>query len=77
MADEHETPNPVDQAIYRSQSPRVAVEGKRYGHGTCTVLWIKASDNGWVLLPHGMPTLAVHLPLDELTAMLDGLRAKL
>jgi hypothetical protein len=52
---------PIDQAIYDSHSPRVAACGKRYGHGLCTVLWIKASDNGWVLLPHGMPDLAVHL----------------
>ncbi len=49
----------------------------RYGHGPCTILWIKASDKGWVLLPHGMPDLAVCLPTDELVTMLDRLRAKL
>jgi hypothetical protein len=68
---------PIDQAIYDSRSPRVAVCGIRYGHGFCTVLWIKSSDNGWVLLPHGMPDLAVHLPSDELVTMLDRLRDKL
>lgn len=77
VADEHETVHPVDQAVCRSRSPRVAVEGKRYDHGMCTVLWIKASDNGWVLLPHGTPSLAVHLSLNELTTMLDSLREKL
>jgi hypothetical protein len=71
------TVHPVDQALYDSRSPRVAACGIRYGHGFCNVLWIKASDNGWVLLPHGMPNLAVHLPIDELVTMLDGLRAKL
>ncbi len=76
-AREHETVHPVDQAIYQSRSPRVAVLGTRYGHGDCTVLWIKASDNGWVLLPHGMPTLAIHLPAHEFTTMLDGLRERL
>jgi hypothetical protein len=38
-----------------------------------TVLWIKGTDGGWVLLPHGTPSLAVHLPATELTATLDGL----
>ncbi len=76
-AQEHETVNPVDQAVYQSGAPRVAVKGTRYGHGACTVLWIKASDNSWVLLPHGVPTLAVHLPASEFTAMLDGLRERL
>lgn len=71
---ERATVHPVDQAIYQSGSPRVAVKGTRYGHGTCTVLWIKASDSGWVLLPHGVPALAVHLPPSEFTTMLDGLR---
>lgn len=74
---ERETVHPVDQAIYQSSSPRVAVLGTRYGDGTCTVLWIKASDNGWVLLPHGMPTLAVHLSVHEFTTMLNGLRERL
>jgi hypothetical protein len=68
---------PIDQAIYDSRSPRVTASGIRYGHGACTVLWIKASDNGWVLLPHGMPAFAVHLPADELVTMLDRLRDKL
>lgn len=68
---------PIDQAIYNSRSPRVTASGIRYGHGFCTVLWIKVSDNGWVLLPHGMPDLAVHLPADELITMLDRLRDKL
>lgn len=63
--------------MYESWSPRVAVQRTRYGHGWCTVLWIKTANTGWVLLPHGMPSLAVHLPLPELTAMLDGLREKL
>ncbi len=67
----------IDQAIYDSHSPRVTACGRRYGHGLCTVLWIKASDNGWVLLPHGMPDLAVHLSTDDLVTMLDRLRDKL
>ncbi len=66
-----------DQVVWRSRSPRVAVQGTRYGHGACTVLWIKASGDGWVLLPHGMPTLAVHLSANELANMIDGLRDKL
>jgi hypothetical protein len=41
------------------------------------VLWIRAGDGGWVLLPHGMPTLAVHLSATEFTSMLNGLRDKL
>jgi hypothetical protein len=77
VSNEPETVYPIDQAIYQSRSPRVAVQGIRYGHGYCTVLWIKASDNGWVLLLHGMPTLAVHLSVTELTVMLNGLREKL
>lgn len=78
MADEEaERVHSVDQAIYQSHSPRVAALGMRYGHGRCTVLWIKDGDNGWVLLPHGVPNLAVHLPSDELTTMLDNLREKL
>jgi hypothetical protein len=40
----------------------------------CTVLWIKAGDHGWVLLPHGVPDLAVHLPEQEFLTMLDRLR---
>ncbi len=47
-----DTVHPVDQAIYDSHSPRVTVCGIRYGHGACTILWIKAGDDGWVLLPH-------------------------
>jgi hypothetical protein len=62
--------HPIDQAVYQSRAP----QGTRYGHGSCTVLWIKAGDDGWVLLPHGMPTLAVHLPAREFTTMLDSLR---
>lgn len=77
MADERERVHPLDQAVYQSRAPRVAVQGIRYGHGACTVLWIKTSDDGWVLLPHGMPTLAVHLPAHEFTTMLDGLRDRL
>jgi hypothetical protein len=69
--------HPIDQAIYDSRAPRVAAWGRRYGHGRCTVLWIKAGDNGWMLLPHGVPDLAVHLPTDELVTMIDRLRDKL
>lgn len=69
--------HPMDRAIYDSHSPRVTACGRRYGHGLCTLLWIKAGDHGWVLLPHGMPDLAVHVPHDELISMLDRLRAKL
>ncbi len=75
-----DTVHPVDQAIYDSHSPRVAVCGTRHGHGpsdACTVLWIKTGDHGWVLLPHGMPDLAVHLPTHEFITMLDRLRDKL
>ncbi|MGH3781328.1 MAG: methyltransferase domain-containing protein [Pseudonocardiaceae bacterium] len=39
--------------------------------------WLAQAAPGWVLLPHGMPDLAVHLPIDELVAMLDRLRDKL
>ena len=66
-----------NQAVYDSYAPRVATCGTRYGHGACTVLWIKASDNGWVLLPHGVPDLAVHLPAEEFITMLDRLRDRL
>lgn len=76
-AKEPDTVHPVDQAVYRSSSPRVAAQGTRYGHGACTVLWIKTSDNGWVLLPHGAPSLAVHLPVSEFITMLDSLRERL
>jgi hypothetical protein len=42
MADKEAEPvHSVDQAIYQSHSPRVAALGMRYGHGRCTVLWIK------------------------------------
>ena len=77
MADDSGTVHPIDQAVYDSYAPRVATCGTRYGHGACTVLWIKASDNGWVLLPHGMPDLAVHLPAEEFITMLDRLRDRL
>jgi hypothetical protein len=77
MADDSGTVYPIDQAIYDSHSPRVAACGIRYGHGLCTVLWIKTGDHGWVLLPHGMPDLAVHLPEQELVTMLNRLRNKL
>ena len=68
---------PADHAIYQSRTPRVAVCGTRYGHGLCTILWIKARDNEWMLLPHGVPSLAVHLSTNELSRMLDRLREKL
>jgi hypothetical protein len=68
---------PIDQAIYDSRSPRVATCGIRYGHGFCTILWIRVGDNGWVLLPHGMPDLAVHLSGDEFVTMLDRLQDEL
>jgi hypothetical protein len=72
-----EAVQPMDKAIYDSHSPRVTACGRRYGHGACTVLWIKVSDDGWVLLPHGMPDLAVHLSTGDLVTMLDRLRDKL
>jgi delta-aminolevulinic acid dehydratase/porphobilinogen synthase len=37
----------ADHAIYRSGSPRVASSGIRYGHGLCTILWIKVEDSEW------------------------------
>lgn len=77
VADEAGPVHAVDQAIYHSHSPRVATLGMRYGYGPCTVLWIKDGDNGWVLLPHGVPTLAVHVPSADLRTMLDNLREKL
>lgn len=76
MAD-NDTVDPIDQEIYNSRAPRVAACGFRHGHGACTVLWIKTGDHGWVLLPHGMPDLAVHLPTHELITMLNLLRDKL
>jgi hypothetical protein len=79
VADEAEPVPPVDQVIYQSHPPGIAALGMRYGrygNGRCTVLRIKAGDTGWVLLPHGMPNLAVHLPTDELTTMPDNLREK-
>jgi hypothetical protein len=69
--------HPADHAIYQSSSPRVAACGIRYGQGRCTILWIKVRDNEWVLLPHGLPHLAIHISTDELIAMLDRLRSKL
>ncbi|MGH3603420.1 MAG: hypothetical protein ACRDQI_05270 [Pseudonocardiaceae bacterium] len=72
-----DSPYPADHAIYRSGSPRVSSCGTRYGHGQCTILWIKVKDSEWMLLPHGVPSLAVHLSTDELTTMLDRLREKL
>lgn len=68
---------PADHAIYRSASPRVASSGIRYGHGLCTILWIKVKDCEWVLLPHGLPSLAIHITREELATMLDRLREKL
>jgi hypothetical protein len=68
---------PADHAIYQSRSPRVAACGIRYGHGFCNILWIKVHDNEWMLLPHGVPSLAVHVSTDELTTMLGRLREKL
>jgi hypothetical protein len=68
---------PADHAIYRSSSPWVAASSIRYGHGLCTILWIKVKDSEWVLLPHGVPGLAIHITRDELIAMLDRLREKL
>jgi hypothetical protein len=67
----------ADHAIYRSSSPRVSACGTRYGQGRCTILWIKVRDSEWVLLPHGVPELAIHVSTDELTAMLDRLQTKL
>lgn len=69
--------HPADHAIYHSGSPRVSACGTRYGHGCCTILWIKSQDDEWVLLPHGVPNLAVHLSADELTTMLNRLQEKL
>lgn len=68
---------PADHAIYQSRSPRVTACGIRYGYGLCTILWIKVQDNEWMLLPHGVPSLAVHLSTDDLTRMLDRLQEKL
>lgn len=75
-ADE-EAAHPADHAIYHSSSPRVSACGTRYGHVLCTVLWIKVNNSEWVLLPHGLPSLAVHLSTDEVTTMLNRLREKL
>jgi hypothetical protein len=72
-----DTVHPIDREIYNSLAPRVAACGFRHEHGTCTVLWIKTGDHGWVLLPHGMPDLAVHLSTHELVTMLDRLRDNL
>lgn len=68
---------PADHAIYQSRSPRVAACGTRHGYGLCTILWIRVRDDEWMLLPHGVPSLAVHLSTGELTTMLDRLRKKL
>lgn len=68
---------PADHAIYQSRSPRVTACGTRYGHGLCTILRIKAEDSEWMLLPHGLPSLAIHLSKEELATMLDSLRKKL
>ncbi|MGH3898430.1 MAG: hypothetical protein ACRDTA_09265 [Pseudonocardiaceae bacterium] len=38
---------PADHVIYRSGSPRVASSGISYGHGLCTILWIKVKDSEW------------------------------
>ncbi|MGH3940168.1 MAG: hypothetical protein ACRDTG_16355 [Pseudonocardiaceae bacterium] len=72
-----ESVHPADKVIFQSRMPRVSVCGTRYGHGLCTILWIKVNDDEWVLLPHGVPSLAVHLSTGELTTMLDRLREKL
>ena len=72
-----ESAHPADQVLFQSRTPRVSACGTRYGHGLCTVLWLKAKDGGWVLLPHGVPSLAVHLSTEELSTMLDRLREKL
>ncbi|MFN2494751.1 MAG: hypothetical protein ABR608_02415 [Pseudonocardiaceae bacterium] len=72
-----ESAHPADQVLFQSRTPRVSACGTRYGHGLCTVLWLKAKDGEWVLLPHGVPSLAVHLSTDELSTMLDRLREKL
>jgi hypothetical protein len=72
-----ESAHPADQVIYQSRMPRVSVCGTRYGHGLCTILWIKAKDSEWVLLPHGVPNLAVHLSTDEMVIMLNRLREKM
>ena len=77
MADDSGTVFPIDQEIYDSYASRVAVCGTRSGHGACTVLWIKTGDHGWVLMSHGVPDLAVHLPTHEFITMLDRLRDKL
>ncbi|MGH3913613.1 MAG: hypothetical protein ACRDTC_09400 [Pseudonocardiaceae bacterium] len=68
---------PADNVIFQSRRPRVSVCGTRYGHGLCTILWIKVKDSEWVLLPHGMPSLVIHLSTEELTTMLHRLREKL
>lgn len=68
---------PADHAIYQSCSPRVSACGTRYGHGLCTILWIKVTDAEWMLLPHSVPNLAVHLSTHELATMLDRLQKKL
>lgn len=69
--------HPADEGIYQSRAPRVSACGTRYGHGLCTVLWIRVKDSEWMLLPHGVPSLAVRLSTEELAAMLDRLREKL
>lgn len=72
-----ESAHPADQVIFQSRTPRVSACGTRYGHGFCTVLWIKVKEGEWALLPHGVPSLAVRLSTDELITMLDRLRDKL
>jgi hypothetical protein len=51
--------------------------GTRYGQGRCTVLWISVDNGGWMLLPHGVPALSVHLAPDEFTSMLNKLQEKM
>lgn len=72
-----ETAHPADSVIFQSRLPRVSACGTRYGHGLCTILWIKVKNSEWALLPHGMPSLAVHLSTEELTTMLHRLQEKL
>lgn len=72
-----ESVHPADNVIFQSRTPRVSACGTRYGYGPCTILWIKVNDSEWALLPHGVPSLAVHLSTDELTTMLHRLREKL
>jgi hypothetical protein len=71
-------------AAHRRPSPRLVQRAaQRQARRMGTTLGVAGGPlcepqrNGWVLLPHCMPSLAVHLPRDELVTMLDRLRAKL